>query len=155
MTLVLSSGAPILQLDDVIAEHRHAGALLTPTPRVSAPCVALAGFQRQAHANRARSNMRAPGDRQGVVPCDEGVANRIDPKSCAGFREGVCEAFQGSAQAKLLNRENDGRRRFGCCGRQYGRARQRKCRPARRGRRTWHVRTVFVREPGDLTVDQR
>ena len=41
------------------------------------------------------------------VPYDEGVANRIDPKSCAGFREGVCEAFQGSAQAKLLNREND------------------------------------------------
>jgi hypothetical protein len=80
------------------------------------------------------------------VPYDEGVANRIDPKSCAGFREGVCEAFQGSAQAKLLNRENDGRRRFACCGRQYGRARQRKM-PARRGRRTWHVRTVFVREP--------
>jgi hypothetical protein len=64
------------------------------------------------------------------VPYDEGVANRIDPKSCAGFREGVCEAFQGSAQAKLLNRENDGRRRFACCGRQYGRARQRKCPPA-------------------------
>jgi hypothetical protein len=63
------------------------------------------------------------------VPYDEGVANRIDPKSCAGFREGVCEAFQGSAQAKLLNRENDGRRRFACCGRQYGRARQRKCPP--------------------------
>jgi hypothetical protein len=57
MTLVLSSGAPILQLDDVIAEHRHAGALLTPTPRVLAPSVALAGFQRQAHANRARSNI--------------------------------------------------------------------------------------------------
>jgi hypothetical protein len=66
------------------------------------------------------------------VPYDEGVANRIDPKSCAGFREGVCEAFQGSAQAKLLNRENDGRRRFACCGRQYGRARQRKM-PARPG----------------------
>jgi hypothetical protein len=24
--------------------------------------------------------------------------------------------------------------------------------PARRGRRPWHVRTLFVREPGDLTV---
>jgi len=25
----------------------------------------------------------------------------------------------------------------------------------RRGRRTWHVRTLLVREPGDLTVDQQ
>ena len=28
-------------------------------------------------------------------------------------------------------------------------------RSARRGRRPWHVRTLFVREPGDLTVDQQ
>jgi len=28
-------------------------------------------------------------------------------------------------------------------------------RPARRGRRPWHVRTLFVREPGDLTVGQQ
>jgi hypothetical protein len=42
MTLVLSSGAPILQLGDVIAEHRHAGPLLIATPRVLAPCGALA-----------------------------------------------------------------------------------------------------------------
>ena len=27
-------------------------------------------------------------------------------------------------------------------------------RSARRGRRPWHVQTLFVREPGDLTVDQ-
>ena len=27
-------------------------------------------------------------------------------------------------------------------------------RPARRGRRTWHVRTLFVWEPGDLMVGQ-
>ena len=40
------------------------------------------------------------------VPYDEGVANHIDPESCAGFRAGVCEALTGSAQAKLLN---DGR----------------------------------------------
>jgi hypothetical protein len=28
-------------------------------------------------------------------------------------------------------------------------------RPARRGRRTWHVRTLSVREPGDLTAGQQ
>jgi len=27
--------------------------------------------------------------------------------------------------------------------------------PARRGRRPWHVRTLFEREPGDLTVGQQ
>ena len=27
-------------------------------------------------------------------------------------------------------------------------------RPARRGRRPWHVRTLLVREPGDLMLDQ-
>jgi len=26
---------------------------------------------------------------------------------------------------------------------------------AQRGRRTWHVRTLLVRDPGDLTVDQQ
>jgi len=28
-------------------------------------------------------------------------------------------------------------------------------RPARRGRRPWHVRTLFEREPGDLMVGQQ
>jgi hypothetical protein len=27
-------------------------------------------------------------------------------------------------------------------------------RPAQRGRRTWHVRTLLAREPGDLMSDQ-
>ena len=29
------------------------------------------------------------------VPYDEGVANHIGPESCAGVREGVCEALTG------------------------------------------------------------
>jgi hypothetical protein len=29
------------------------------------------------------------------VPHDEGVANHIDPESCAGVREGVGEALTG------------------------------------------------------------
>ena len=46
---------------------------------------------------RLGSIARAPGDRQGVedadFPYDEGVANHIGPKSCAGVREGASEAF--------------------------------------------------------------
>ena len=33
---------------------------------------------------------------------DEGVANRIDPQSCAAAREGNSEALTGSASAKRI-----------------------------------------------------
>jgi hypothetical protein len=36
------------------------------------------------------------------VPYDEGVANRIDPESCAGFREGVCEALTGERAGQAI-----------------------------------------------------
>ena len=61
-------------------------------------------------------------------------------------------------QAKLLSRENDlisGADVFRVAeGNTDGHVNA-SARPARRGRRTWHVQTLFVREPGDLTVDQR
>ena len=92
------------------------------------------------------------------VPYDEGVANHIGPESCAGVREGVSEALTGSVQAKLLSRENDlisGADAFRVAeGNTDGHVNA-SARPARRGRRTWHVRTLFVREPGGLTVDQQ
>ena len=87
---------------------------------------------------------------------DEGVANRIDPELCAGTREGIGEALTGERIGQPLSREStlilgadvvpvtegntDGRTRA----------------PRRpRGLRHWHVRTLFAREPGDLTVGQR
>jgi hypothetical protein len=89
---------------------------------------------------------------------DESVANYIDPESCADAREGFGEALTGErigqlieprktlllgADAVLLAEGNTN-------GRDSASART-----ARRGRRRWHVRTLLVREPGDLTVGQR
>jgi hypothetical protein len=89
---------------------------------------------------------------------DEGVANRIDPESCADAREGIGEALTGERTGQPLSRESplilgadvvpltegntDGRDSASA-------------QTARRGRRHWHVRTLFAREPGDLMVGQR
>ena len=89
---------------------------------------------------------------------DEGVANRIDPESCADTREGIGEALTGECIGQPLSREStlipgadvvpltegntDGRDSASA-------------QTARRGRRHWHVRTLFAREPGDLMVGQR
>ena len=37
---------------------------------------------------------------------DEGVANRIDPESCAGTREGTGEALTGERIGQPLSRES-------------------------------------------------
>ena len=89
---------------------------------------------------------------------DEGVANRIDPESCAVAREGIGEALTGERTGQPLSREStlflgadvvpltegntDGRDSASA-------------QTARRGRRHWHVRTLFAREPGDPTSDHR
>ena len=88
---------------------------------------------------------------------DEGVANRIDPESCADAREGIGEALTGERIGQPLSREStlfsgadvvpvtegntDGRDNASA-------------QTARRGRSHWHVRTLFAREPGDLMVGQ-
>jgi hypothetical protein len=89
---------------------------------------------------------------------DEGVANRIDPESCAAAREGISEALTGERTGQPLSREStlfpganvvlltEGN----TDGRDIASAQT-----ARRGRRPWHVRTLFAREPGDPTSDQR
>jgi hypothetical protein len=89
---------------------------------------------------------------------DEGVANRIDPESCAVACEGIGEALTGDRTGQPLSREStlipgadvvlltEGN----TDGRDIASAQT-----ARRGRRPWHVRTLFAREPGDPTSDQR
>src|SRR5450759_1832093 len=89
---------------------------------------------------------------------DEGVANRIDPESCAAAREGISEALTGERIGQPLSRES-------CLisgadvvpltesntdGRDIASAQT-----ARRGRRHWHVRKFLAREPGDPTSDHR
>src|SRR5450759_1926420 len=86
---------------------------------------------------------------------DEGVANRIDPESCAEAREGIGEALTGERIGQSLSREStlfpgadvvpltegntDGRDSASA-------------QTARRGLRHWHVRTLLGWERGDLMV---
>ena len=91
------------------------------------------------------------------VHCDEGIANRIGPEPCAGTREGVGEASVGERIGQPLSR--DRKQVSGvdavCVAEdntsEYASA---SAQPTRRGRRTWHVRTFLVREPGGLGFDQ-
>ena len=92
------------------------------------------------------------------VHCNEGVATHIDPESCAVTREGVGEALTGDRIGQAIEP-----RKFLIPGADVlqlaegntdGRV-SASARPARRGRRPWHVRTLLVRELGDLTVGQR
>ena len=89
---------------------------------------------------------------------DEGVAIRIDPESCAVAREGLGEALTGDDIGQPLSLvmnivpgadalSNVEGNTDGCA--------IASTRTARRGRRTWHVSTLLVREPGDLTVGQQ
>src|SRR5258707_2060730 len=89
---------------------------------------------------------------------DEGVANRIDPESCADAREGIGEALTGERIGQPLSRDStlilgadvvpvtegntDGRDSASA-------------QTTRRGLRHWHVRTLFARVPGDPTSDHR
>jgi hypothetical protein len=81
------------------------------------------------------------------VHYDEGVANRIGPKPCAGACEGTGEASVGECIGQLWSRERfmipgaDAVERAE--GNTYGRD-SASVRTARRGRRTWHVQTLLV-----------
>ena len=87
------------------------------------------------------------------VHYDEGAAIHIAPKPCAGIREGVGEASAGERIGQPLSRENkivpgadvlritEGNTDGGIIA---------SARPARRGRRPWHVWKLFAREPGGL-----
>ena len=90
------------------------------------------------------------------VPCDEGVAIHIGPKSCAVAREGLGEALTGERIGQPSSREESylGCRHRAYGGRQHIRARHRERRTTRRGQRPWHVQTLLAREPGDLAIDR-
>ena len=89
---------------------------------------------------------------------DEGVANRIDPqvmRRCPrGHRRSVDRGAHRPAiePRKYPHPRGDVR---SADGRQPGSADSPSAQTARRGRRHWHVRTLFAREPGDLMVGQR
>ena len=91
------------------------------------------------------------------VHCDEGIANHIGPEPCAGIREAVGEASVGERTGQPLSRDNTlswvptlfhKRKAI-----QTDALSQASC-LTRRGLRTWHVRTLLAREPGDLQSDR-
>ena len=91
------------------------------------------------------------------VHYDEGLANHIGPEPCAVVREDLGEASVGDCIGQPMSREIDvilGADAVPVAeGNMDGRAIA-SDRPTQRGLRPWHVRTLLVREPGDLMSDQ-
>jgi hypothetical protein len=89
---------------------------------------------------------------------DERVAIYIDPEPCVGIREDVGEASAGERTGQPLSRERVVIPGADVVQVTEGNMAWRVIASApttRRGRRTWHVRTLFAREPGDLQLGQR
>ena len=90
------------------------------------------------------------------VPCDEGVAIHIGPKSCAVAREGLGEALTGERIGQPSSRERVLSWVPTPCiwwKATYSGASARA--PGRPGVvRDWHVQTLLAREPGDLAIDR-
>ena len=88
------------------------------------------------------------------VRCDEGIANHIGPEPCAVVREDLGEASVGDCIGQPLSREIDvipGADAVRLAEGNTDGCATASTRPARRGRRPWHVRTLLAREPGDPT----
>lgn len=87
---------------------------------------------------------------------DEGVAIHIGPEPCAVVREDVGEASAGDRAGQPLSRESDISQ--GADAVTYAESNtvghiSASVLPILRGLRPWHVRTLLVREPGDLQFD--
>jgi hypothetical protein len=89
------------------------------------------------------------------VHCDEGVANHIGPEPCAGIREDAGEASAGGRAGQPLSRDRKqipGADAVCVAEGNTSESASASARATRRGRRTWHARTLHVREPGDLQI---
>lgn len=92
------------------------------------------------------------------VLCDEGVAIHIGPEPCAGVREDVGEASAGGRAGQPLSRDRKlvpGADAVCVAEGNMSERANASAWTARRGRRPWHARKLFVREPGDLRVGHR
>jgi len=87
----------------------------------------------------------------------EGVAIHTGPKPCVVVREGGGEASAGERTGQPLSRESARVPGADAVSEAEGHMSGRvsaSVRATRRGRRPWHVRTLLVREPGDLGIGQ-
>lgn len=90
------------------------------------------------------------------VSDSKGLASHAVPESCAVFREECREALTGVRVGQPLSRERivfQGADAVGSAEGNMYRCDTASAWTALRGRRPWHARTLFVREPGDLLVD--
>ena len=90
------------------------------------------------------------------VHYDEGVAIHIGPEPCVGVRKGADEASVGEGIGQPLSRESQSPGADAVSSAE-GNTNRRAIASAwstRRGRRTWHVQTLFAREPGGLAIDR-
>jgi len=88
---------------------------------------------------------------------DEGIANHIDLKPCAGARKGVGEASAEERTGQPLSRDSFDIPSADAVLKAEGNMSDRAIASGPmtwRGRRPWHVRTLPAREPGDLGFDQ-
>jgi len=91
------------------------------------------------------------------VPNSKEVAIHIVPESCATYREVRREALTGVHIGQPLSRDRNPI--LGADAVHLAEGNTTKCASAsawatRRGQRTWHVCTLFVREPGGLQCDR-
>jgi hypothetical protein len=92
------------------------------------------------------------------VHYDEGIANRIDPEPCAGIREDVGEASAGERAGQPLSRDRKlipGADAVCVAEGNMPKSAIASAWATRRGRRTWHARTLLAREPGGLRVGRQ
>jgi len=92
------------------------------------------------------------------VHYDEGIANHIGPEPCAGIREDVGEASAGERAGQPLSRDRKlipGADAVCVAEGHMSKSANASAWATRRGRRTWHARTLHVREPGGLRVGRR
>jgi hypothetical protein len=87
----------------------------------------------------------------------EGAAIRTGPEPCVFGREAGDEASAGEcigqpSSREIINRDADA---FVTAEGNTGVRVNASASSVPRGRRPWHVQTVLVREPGDLTPDHR
>ena len=88
----------------------------------------------------------------------EGVAIHIGPKPCAGVREDVGEASAGERAGQPSSRDRKlipGADAVCVAEGNTSKSANASAWTTRRGRRTWHARTLHVREPGGLRVGRR
>ncbi len=91
------------------------------------------------------------------VPDNKEVANHVGPESCVAHREMRREALTGERIGQPLSHDRveipGADAVQGAEGHTFEGAFA-STRMTRRGRRPWHVRTLHVREPGDLQSDR-